>query len=121
MPYVLNREQLAWAAGFFDGEGCFTVCYEHHPNKDGSVYHYPKISISQSGNPRLLSQFRRILKFGKVTGPYTKNHKTAKKPRYQYRAGGFEKVQASLCLLWPWLGISKKVQAKNLIKSYLKH
>jgi hypothetical protein len=23
-PWAVNREELAWAAGFFDGEGCFS-------------------------------------------------------------------------------------------------
>lgn len=121
MPYTPDREGLSWAAGFFDGEGCFTVGFESKPNRDGTVYRYPKVTISQSGTPELLYKFRQTIGFGKIHGPSTGKHKTAKKPRWAYVAGGFENMQAILSLLWLWLGTEKRNKARYELSAYLTH
>lgn len=118
--YKINKENLAWAAGFYDGEGCMTCCYDVQ-NRDGTHYRAIKFNISQSGSPELLEKFKSIVKFGNIYGPLTKNHNTARLPRYSIRISGFEKCQFITVLLWNYLGNQKRVQAKKQLIGYLNH
>lgn len=119
MPYIINRENLAWAGGFFDGEGSITWQY-YVKNKDGTKYKYPKICISQSGSSELLEKFKTITNAGGIYEARFK-HATAKLPRYSYCVNGFEKVQYVVALLWGFIGSSKKAQAKKVLGAYLSH
>ena len=55
-----DREELAWAAGFFDGEGCF--CFSE-------AGQYVCVSITQTEREPL-DRFERAVGLGKVNGPY---------------------------------------------------
>lgn len=97
-----NRLSLAWAAGFFDAEGCFSTT--------GSTG--VSASITQTDR-ELLDRFRRIVGLGKVYGPYETraSDRYNRKPHYFFKAHGRERVQALLAMLWIWLGTVKKNQA----------
>src|SRR5262245_61060169 len=56
-----RNEQLAWAAGFFDGEGCVTSS----DNRSAR----PMLFITQH-DPRVLRRFWKVIGQGKVYGPY---------------------------------------------------
>lgn len=110
--WVLDREQLAWAAGFVDGEGSFyTSSQANRPLR-------PRFEIGQV-NPALLKRLKKVLGFGaKVNGPYdNKKHPDAKaSPVYVYSISGYEEVQALFALLWTWLGPVKRQQAKSALE-----
>jgi hypothetical protein len=63
---IVSSEEVAWAAGFFDGEGT-TGTY-----RDGSTTTKRcRIQISASQNDReVLDRFAMIVGVGKVGGPY---------------------------------------------------
>ena len=110
--WTVSRENLAWAAGFVDGEGSFYLTHQ-----DGRPAR-PRFEIGQV-DPRALHRLRRILGFGaKVAGPYT-NKKYARsraRPMWVYSVSGFEDVQALVALIWTWLGPVKRTQAMSIIK-----
>ncbi len=101
-------QRLAWAGGFFDAEGCFSRCGD---GLNARITHT---------DPALLEQFRAIIGFGKVYGPY-KPHPTSfgKKDTFVYTISGFERVQALLALLWPNLGSAKRTKAMWLLDEHL--
>ena len=99
----LNRELLAWAAGFFDGEGC---TYLHTQNKQ------PRILIGQLDTEVLAHFDQATLRLGKLYGPYQP------KGVYHYNTYGFEKCQAIIAMLWPWLGSIKRIQARKVLKGW---
>lgn len=105
---------LAWAAGFFDGEGCAHVCYMR------GKYVYPQVSISQSGinGVEVLKKFQRAVGTGKIYGPKppAKNQKLV---RYIYEANGFEKTRSIGKLLKPYLGLVKRNQFSRVCQLYL--
>lgn len=103
----MNREELAWAAGFFDGEG--------------TTYSNPKIrSIAvqvPNADLELLKRFQSAVGgLGTIGGPYSpssaKNVLT-KKDMYKWWACNFEHAQAVIAMLWPFLGSYKRAQAKT--------
>lgn len=59
-----TERNLAWAAGFFEGEGCFYAAH-NKPRLDGSKIYRTHASLSQKGI-ELLEQFKNIVGFGVV-------------------------------------------------------
>ena len=106
---MARSEELAWAAGFFDGEGCFSTTCPTYIVRDGSRINrrYLRLSVDQK-YPELLEKFREIVGQGKVY-------------HYQKAAGGSGfKFQASgrfafrvACALWPYIGEQKKADFKR--------
>jgi len=92
-----STHELAWAAGFFDGEGTT------YADKTHSIF----VSVGQK-HPALLYRFNdAIWNLGKVYGPYNNF--------YSLRIASFAKVQQVLALLWPYLGDEKREQARKAL------
>ena len=108
------KQELAWAAGFFDGEG-HVASYI-----DREKYHGPyiRISITQT-DTEVLDRFNKaVLGLGKVCGPYAEKNPNAK-DKYILYVTSFEKVQAVMGLLWNFLSSIKRAQFKNAHLSFL--
>lgn len=102
MRIAINREQLAWAGGLFEGEGSFVL---------GKVAHLRNVrAILCSTDRDVLARFGRVMGFGNIH--FRKNYKghLGKKQVIQWSTGSFELTQATMALLWPWLG--KRRRAK---------
>jgi hypothetical protein len=114
----MNLKELAWAAGFFDGEG--------HIGAGRSSLHFdrPKIrpyaivylKIGQTDR-RPLDRFRDAVGCGAVRGPY-KYNRPNNKPIWVWQVGRFERVQATVAMLWRFLSEPKRLQALNALKCY---
>jgi len=102
-----SREDLAWAAGLFEGEGCFST---RHYSRDRSLL--AKIKMSDEA---VVSKFHKVIKVGNVTGPYLA---LKKKPVWIWQVGSFEGVQHTISSLWNWLGTRRRTRAKELINLY---
>lgn len=96
------REELAWAAGFFDGEGNSRL------NKG-----YGFISIRQVDKATLDRFQSAVLGLGHIGGPY-KNKSYA--PIYSWYVSSFKDVQAVSTMLWPFLGEAKKSQLRYVLE-----
>lgn len=116
-PRILFREELAWAAGFFDGEGCV---YLSKMNKQKNAPKSIHFDIAQI-DPYVLERFKKAINLGKVYGPY--NNKTKRNPNsrpyWRYTICGFEKCQAAVAMLWEWLSPIKREQATNALQGYI--
>jgi hypothetical protein len=111
--WTIDREQLAWAAGFLDGEGCFYIT-EQNKRKPPR----PRFELGQV-HTAVLERFKKVVGFGApVNGPYTRKQKPHIKaaPMWTYSVSGFEDVQALVALLWTWLGPVKRAQAKSVLQ-----
>ena len=105
---MINREELAWAAGFYDGEG--TIWGRR--NRSGIV-----ARIAQNHRPPL-ERFRlAVLGRGRVTGPYQRR---AGNPFWVWTASSFEDTQAVIAALWPFLCEPKRFQAYRELSGWLK-
>jgi hypothetical protein len=106
----LSREELAWAAGFVDGEGHFGF----HPTNVKKISGTAVLDANQIDR-RVLDRLRRYLGMGHINGPY--KYRKNDSPIYTFRIYGFEHVQAAVAMLWPWLGEVKKLQAKTALQN----
>lgn len=111
-----RKTERAWAAGFFDGEGCTTA----HCGYGGERLQ-PRVRITQNGEQgrRLLHRFRRAVGVGKVYGPYppAKNQNLV---RNYWGATSLKDVKITLRALWPHLSVVKREQAKRCFAAYKK-
>jgi hypothetical protein len=101
------QEELAWAAGFFDAEGCFTY------TESGL---YASVAMAQTIREPL-DRFRESVGAGTVTGPYDTRRPTrpSKQAQYQFHAYGVSRVRQIAELLWPHLGSIKRCQALRVL------
>lgn len=105
----IDREELAWAAGFFDGEGHTQL------TKQG----YVSLKVAQTGDEReCLERFRAAVGCGRIYGPYTNISDGAIRRRYFiWQLQRFELTQAVMAALWPFLSPPKREQAAAAFRS----
>lgn len=103
-----DPHELAWAAGFFDGEGS-TVARTFG---DRPGYRQLGMTVGQAGAaapPEVLVRFQHAVRgMGTLGGPDEDGV-------YRWRAFGRDQVHAALALLWPCLGEVKRAQATGAI------
>ena len=111
---TIDREALAWAAGFYEGEG--SIVAHSHP-----VSGYSSISVTVSqASTEPLERFKAALGLGKlVTRPPSKleNRQTM----YLWRVCSYERAQAVIAMLWPWLSIRRREQARRALQLVQAH
>lgn len=113
---LIQREELAWAAGFVDGEGHFGLHKTRGRPTDSRGYGSPELTVAQCDR-QVLDRLQQALNLGVVGGPYTPK-KTNHNLVYLFYVHGFERVQAIICLLWPWLSPVKRKQVKRTLHEY---
>jgi hypothetical protein len=96
-------EELAWAAGLFDGEGSVGTY-----GKSGRSYFHLRVSIGQQDR-RVLDRFVSVVGLGKTYGPYSTPHG---KERWEYQIAGGT-AREVMDLIWPWLSEPKRLQAER--------
>jgi hypothetical protein len=107
----MDTNELAWAAGFFDGEG-------HIRYQKGSLQLAVAQVTKDGTTPFVLLHLQKALGRGHVTGPY-KGQKANHHSSYQFTISNFEYTQAAICFMWKWLGPIKKSQAKKVLTTWL--
>lgn len=107
----MDREELAWCAGFFDGEGNVGA---FNRNK-GAGYSQPRLIIQiVQTDLYVLQRFCDAMGVGKVLGPYTPKTENSS-PYWSYKTESFESVQHIITLMWNWLSPQKKADAVSAI------
>jgi hypothetical protein len=107
----MDRTELAWAAGFWDGEGSAWLT---QPEGRGTAQ--PRARINQSspnGVPQVLLRFQRAIRLGKVTGPTIAD---GKEPLYRWVVSSRADVLATYIALRPWLGPVKRSQFQRVLE-----
>lgn len=106
-------QELAWAGGFFDGEG--STYLEKHRTHQG--YFYPVLYVPQSAEigvaPELLRLRSAVSGLGNISG--VRQDGPELKPYRRWRVVTPLKVQAALHLLWPFIGGVKRTQAQQVM------
>lgn len=103
-----RESELAWAAGFFDGEGCTA-------KKNATGTSLPSILISISQNDRrVLDRFVAAVGRGGVYGPYDRPN-LGSHPMYAAYVIGYDSVLATMIDLWPYLDEMKQDQFRDAV------
>ena len=94
----MSETELAWAAGFFDGEGCSHVARSTKPN----VSPYVRLAVAQKERGPLF-RFQDAVGTGTINGPYGGGVS-------YWSAGGRLQARAVMEKLWPYLSEPKRDQ-----------
>lgn len=111
---LIDREQLAWAAGVIDGEGWATSARRNNITKGMTATLC--LGVAQA-HPEMVNRLQSIFGFGSVTGP----RMSRTTPMWSWRVYGFEEVQAVLAMVWTWLGSVKREQIVGCLKEAIAH
>jgi hypothetical protein len=107
-------EELAWAGGFFDGEG--STYLEKHRSHRG--YFAARLHVTQSGwggvAPELLRFKSAMGDIGSISG--ASKDKRDHKPYRRWRAQAENEVQLGIHLLLPFIGKVKRQQALAVMR-----
>jgi hypothetical protein len=108
----VNREELAWAAGFFDGEGNFRISRQNGL----------RMTATQTYRPHLERFKAAVSGLGFVYGPYRHGGSDGRKrqPIYHWHASSFEHAQAAAAMLFPFLGEPKRQQILTALRQHRK-
>jgi len=104
-----NSSELAWAAGFFDGEGC--VFIRTYQRKSGPAS-YLSLSVSQTDR-ELLERFQEAVGVGKINGPY--HNGSGRKPKYQWEVGKRPGVNQVIKVLISRISHVKRLQIQKAL------
>jgi hypothetical protein len=113
-PHAGRSTELAWIAGFFDGEGYIGAS----GSLGGRTIEMSIAQASADALPVTLTRVAFVLGVGRLRGPRTLPDKWSKLPQYEWRAKAFEEVQFAVALLWTWLGPVKRAQAREALQRY---
>lgn len=114
-----SQIDLAWCAGFYEGEGTIHFQLQGRKLKDGSdgrPFRALLLTINQVEDYSL-ENFAMKLGIGKVTGPYKGRTANCKK-YYQFRVTGYEDVQYVIASIWNWLSPRRQEQASYALQKY---
>jgi hypothetical protein len=100
----MSETELAWAAGFYDGEGSVSVVYPSKTLVRPEGYATLHMKVSQK-DIRPLHRFCAAVGVGRVTGPYGND-------MHSWQIGGNPGVRQALTRLWPYLSPPKREQAE---------
>lgn len=107
-------EELAWAGGFFDGEG--STYLEKHRTHAGHLV--PRLYVPQSADvgvaPELVRLKSALADLGAISG--VRPRKGNWKPYRRWRVCTVTGVQIALHLLWPFIGPVKRAQAQRVLR-----
>ena len=111
---LINHVELAWAAGFFDGEGS-TCLVKRADRPHGAGAAALRMVVVQT-DPRPLARFQEAVGGLGTIGPRTPRGEH--KPQWSWYASKFETIQAALAMLWPHLSQPKRDQATRCLQTW---
>lgn len=107
---MASREEVAWAAGLFEGEGCLTI---NHKSYKSGVHSYPRVQMNIT-DKETLDRFHEVVGVGKIyshkNGSYLSN-----KPQWRWQIATKEGVREVIEQLYPWLSERRQARANELL------
>ena len=102
---------VAWAAGLFEGEGCFSITRDR--NQLTAVITMTDLDV--------LRTFHEVVGIGyiySITSPSARltPNGNLRKPMWRWGVGGNEGVQAVLAMFWPWLHQRRRERGVEILR-----
>lgn len=112
MVHQVTETDRAWAAGFYDGEGCTSLGSKKR--NDGSKLLYPRCALAQTD--KQLSDLHRFFRIVGVGALYENKPQRANWSHgLRWAIGSLNDMGVCQNLLWPYLGEYKRSQWEQCI------
>jgi hypothetical protein len=121
-PENWTRENLAWMAGIFEGEGYVQGRSRKYNRADGREFTTVgfRLAITMSDED-VIKRFHQLAGVGTCNGPRRSPSAVIRfpdgKPMWDYRASGSEAYALAIAL-WQWLGVRRRDQLKTAIEAW---
>ena len=109
----MDSHQAAWAAGLFEGEGCWNVYQRPKRGKEFGVKSSIQARLGMT-DLDVVEHFGEVMGVGNIYGPTTKGRN---KPMYTWAAYGFEDIQYVVAAFWPYLGQRRRARAVEVLEA----
>ncbi len=106
-----DRENLVWAAGLFEGEGCISL---RHQGRSGGRDQW-RLTMGMTDED-VITKFHHIVKCGSVN-LYVDKRPQSKKPMYCWGTYTRRDVYALLAAFYPFLGLRRQTKAQEALIS----
>jgi hypothetical protein len=103
--------EVAWAGGFFEGEGYVSFHREAKRKRRGIV-----VGVL-STNRESLERFQAAVGVGNITGP-RKRRAPTHKLQYVWQTGSISDARSVLDMLWPYLSDQRREKAMRVLAEY---
>lgn len=114
-----SRENLIWAAGFLEGEGCFGVHKKPRKNKPDQSYYYINIQAAQNQRSKDCLEKLQYILGGTINGPYkTKTTKTKQDEMVMWTLSSQHLVYATCVALFPFMCSRRQAKIIELITAF---
>lgn len=108
----MTREEIAWAAGLFEGEGCISISKP----KSGSKFNQNRIVQLSMTDKDVVDKFHNLIGFGLRYEFDPSKRNPTWKIRYDWKVYKAEHVQAFLAAIWCFLCERRKKKATEAIR-----
>jgi hypothetical protein len=112
----MDTHELAWAAGFFDGEGHISS-RPHKSSRYNARSHRLILHVAQVPREPLDRLQRALGGMGHMR-LYTPPEWKRSQPIWSLTVGRWTDIQAAVAMLWPYLSGPKREQAKTALLAY---
>jgi len=109
MKEMSENEAITWAAGLYEGEGCFTLSI-----RNKGKYLYPRLQIKM-GTIQVLQKFQSIFNVGSIEGP-RKTKRSDHTPMWVYQVGKRKEVELIINQLYPFLSDDRQDQIDEILE-----
>lgn len=106
---IIDREQLAWAGGLFEGEGGWSQ--QVYTTTKGINRYYPRANLVSS-DLDILEKFQTTVGFGKIS---PKRTNIGTKCMWVWQTSSVEQTVALCAMLWEWLGSRRRSRIREII------
>lgn len=111
MDTLQSRENLAWAAGLWEGEGCFHLRVQVRSKSKG--VDFIRTATMGMTDRDVMERFAAIMGYGNLR---RQKRKAPWKDVWVWHTSRFELVQMTVCLFWPWLCSRRRAAAKDMLE-----
>ena len=113
-----TESEIAWAAGLFEGEGCFTIQRSPRTRADGSTVTYmsPVARIHMTDRD-VVEKFSRIVGFGHFNDVPRRRGGLGSKPCFEWWTTKEPEFRRLLAMFEPWLGARRLARAKEVLST----
>jgi hypothetical protein len=112
---------IAWCAGFFDGEGHVSYTRSYPSDVTNRVTGGLRCNVSQAAdNVEVLEFFKSVIPLGRLTKEYPPSD-NIKKKNTRYISFATDEVETLFLILQPYLKSRKSQDFRNALARYLSH